>query len=103
MFWDKCAVCAADLNRVGLGNCTVYYCSEISHYELTFDRNNQLIFELFLFSYGERALKLRVDFLNKKSVILSLSSIIGIENEIKVPCYLGYYQMDKVKNYLIMA
>lgn len=104
MISDKCPICGTDLRLFKESFQLTYECpKEIiprhGHYGFAFSNEDRLIFEYFWFEFNREKIGVRVDFENKKSEI----SHIFARSRIKVPYYLGPGNLDKIKNYIILA
>lgn len=126
MLSNKCAICGNDLEIIRYkppGNISQLFYTQhcyggrlslsLAHYELVFDKDFQLISEWFSIDPDGANIKVRNNFLTKDAEIyLSNDDYAGrfwrywgkdSIDSIKVPYYLGYNQVDKIKSYMVMV
>lgn len=113
MFSDKCPICECNLVRIPSDGCEIYCCmlsflqhhpQIYSHYNIEF-KDCQLISECFSFNIGKDSIIVRSYFLTNETRIYNApgAKIFNDDEYIMAPCYLGYGQIDKIKNYLVMV
>lgn len=109
MFSCDCVICGSPLqgrNDWSFNTCAIYSCMAgepwPGHHEIIFNGIYELIMEVVYYKVNGLGIKASIDF-NERETYIEVIEFKSCEliQDIVVPCYCR--QLDKIKNYIIMA